>query len=121
MRCGISLWVTTRRTLVEHTESASPRLSGHGADMPGRQPRARSRPKKTVAAHFFGLVLRSLSASCSMSAATKTGHYDAIDASTTTASPSSTVARQAALSRIMAASLLAWYLVAIQSLDTDCT
>jgi hypothetical protein len=54
---------------------------------------------------------------CSMSAATKTGHYDAIDASTT-ASPSSTVAPKAALSPIIAGSLLAWYLAAIQSLST---
>ena len=76
-------------------------------------------PRRRLLLTFFGLVLRSLSASCSMSAATKTGHYDAIDASTTTASPSSTVPPQAALSPIIAASLLAWYLAAIQSLDTD--
>ena len=104
-------WARQGRSL----ESLTPRPGIREQYLPGADPRRR------LLLTFFGLVLRSLSASCSMSAATKTGHYDAIDASTTTASPSSTVAPQAALSPIIAASLLAWYLAAIQSLDTDCT
>ena len=37
------LWITTRRTLFEHIESASPRMSGHGADVLGLQLRANNR------------------------------------------------------------------------------